>query len=163
MPTLSGTEVLQIVVPRSLRSKKISHDIPTAAHLGVAKTKKRLEQHFYWPKMSKDIKEYIRTCDICQRLGKSGKPSPAPLYNLPTIAEPFQRVAIDIVGALPACRESGNRFILTIIDHSSDFPDAVALVSHEASEVAKALVSVFSRFGFSREILSDCGRNSCQI
>ena len=31
------------------------------------------------------------------------------------------------------------------------------LVTHEAVDVAKALVSVFSHFGFAREILSDCG------
>jgi len=30
-------------------------------------------------------------------------------------------------------------------------------VTHEAADVAKALVSIFSCFGFSREILSDCG------
>jgi len=29
--------------------------------------------------------------------------------------------------------------------------------SHEAADVAKALVSVFIRFGFDSEILSDCG------
>ena len=64
----------------------------------MIKTKKRLEQHFYWPSMSEDIKLYIRTCDVCQRLGKGGKPAPAPLHNLPVIAEPFSRIAIDIVG-----------------------------------------------------------------
>ena len=47
--TLSGTEFSQIVVPKSLRAKilKLAHDIPTAAHLRMSKTKKRLKQHFY--------------------------------------------------------------------------------------------------------------------
>jgi len=31
------------------------------------------------------------------------------------------------------------------------------LVTHEAVDVAKALVSVFSHFGFARVILTDCG------
>ena len=73
----------------------MAHDIPAAAHLGMSKTKKRLE-HFYWPSMSEDIKLYVRTCDVCQRLGKGGKPPPAPLYNLAVIAEPFSRIAIDM-------------------------------------------------------------------
>jgi len=69
LPTLSGTEFSQIVVPKPLRAKilKLAHDIPAAAHLGMIKTKRHLEQHFYWPSISKDIQLYIRTCDVCQR------------------------------------------------------------------------------------------------
>ena len=158
-PMLAGTEYRQIVVPSALRTAilQVAHDIPAAAHLGMTKTKNRVEPHFYWPSMSQDIKNYIRTCDVCQRLGKGGKPSPASLHNLPTVAEPFQRIAIDIVGPLPTCSETGNRFILTIIDHGTHFPEAIPLVKHEAPDVARALISVFARFGFPREILSDCG------
>jgi len=58
LPTLSETEFSQIVVPKPLRAKilKMAHDIPTAAHLVMIKTKKRLEQHFYWLSISEDIK-----------------------------------------------------------------------------------------------------------
>ena len=79
------------------------------------------------------------------------------MYNLPVIAEPFSRIAIDIVGPLPVCRDTGSHFILTIVDHCTHFPGALPLVTHEAVDVAKTLVSVFSHFGFAREILSDCG------
>ena len=51
--------------------------------------------------MSEDVKLYVRTCDVCQRLRKGGKRGPAPWHNLPVIAEPFSRIAIDIVGPLP--------------------------------------------------------------
>ena len=106
--------------------------------------------------MLSDIKQYVQTCDVCERLGKSGKPAPAPLHNLPAVNEPFQRITINIVGPLSVCLDSGNRFILTVIDHCTHFPEAIPLVTHEAPDVAKALVSVFSRFAFPREILSDC-------
>jgi len=107
--------------------------------------------------MSDNIKLYIRTFDVYQRLGKGGKPAPAPLYHLPVIAEPFSRIAIDIVGPLPVCRDTGSRFILTIVEHCTHYPEAVPLVTYEAFDVAKANVSVFSHFGFARKILSDCG------
>ena len=148
-------------MPKPLRAKilKLAHDIPAAAHLGMIKTKKRLEQHFHWPSMSEYIKVYVRTCDVCQKLGKGGEPAPDPLYmyNLPVIAEQFSRIAIDIVGPLPVRRDTGSRFILTIVDHFTHFPEAVPSVTHETADVAKALVSVFSHFDFAREILSDCG------
>jgi len=159
MLNIPGTECTQIVLPYCLRAAmlRLAHDIPAAAHLGMAKTKQRLDRHFYWPSLSQDIKRYVRSCDVCQRLGKGGKPPPASLHNLPVMSEPFSRIAIDIVGPLPKCRDTGNRFILTIIDHCTHFPEAVPLVTHEAADVAKALITVFSRYGFVDEILSDCG------
>ena len=44
-----------------------------------------------------------------------------------------------------------------MIDHCTHYPEAIPLVTHEASEVAKAVMSIFSRFGFCGEILTDCG------
>jgi len=81
---------------------------------------------------------------------KGGKPKPAPLFPLPLISEPFEKVAIDIVGPLPTTA-AGNCFILTVIDLGS----FIALPSHTAADVATALCQVFSRFGFASVILSD--------
>ena len=146
----------QLVVPAALRNKLLwlAHDIPASGHLGVKKTKFRLTRHFWWPKCSKDIYQYVTSCDICQRVGKGSKPKPAPLIPLPIISEPFEKVAIDIVGPLPTTA-AGNRFILTIIDLGSLYPEAIPLPSHTAADVATALSQVFSRFGFPETILSD--------
>jgi hypothetical protein len=158
-PNIIGTECTQIVVPKVLRAELlyIAHDIPLSAHLGIAKTKARLEAHFYWPSLTQDVKLYVNTCDMCQRLGKGGKPQPALLHNLPVVTEPFKRIAIDIVGPLPVCVKTGNRFILTVIDFCTHYVEAIPLQSHEAPVVAKALMTVFSHFGFPDELLSDCG------
>jgi hypothetical protein len=149
----------RLVAPQSLRDKlmHLAHDIPASGHLGVAKTKARLSYHFYWPHMSKQVTQYVRSCDICQRLGKGQKPHPAPLIPLPLVTEPFSRIAIDIVGPLPVCPKSGNRFILTVLDLATHYPEAIPLPDHTAQRVATALASVFSRFGFPNECLSDQG------
>jgi len=149
----------RLVAPQSLREKllHLAHDIPASGHLGVAKTKARLSPHFYWPHMSKHVIQYVRSCDICQRLGKGQKPRPAPLIPLPLVTEPFSRIAIDIVGPLPVCPKSGNRFILTILDLATHYPEAIPLPDHTAQRVATALAGVFSRFGFPNECLSDQG------
>ena len=74
----------QIVVPVVLHPRllQIAHEIPAAAHLGVAKTTARLQRHFYWPGITSDVKQFCRTCDMCQRLGKGGSPAVAPLQSL---------------------------------------------------------------------------------
>ena len=100
--------------------------------------------------------EYCRTCDACQRLGKSNLQHRAPLINLPVIGTIFSKLAIDIVGPLRTC-QSGKRFILTVINFTSHYPLAFPLKSHTALDVVKCLVEVFSQYGFPDELLSDCG------
>jgi len=74
--------VHQIVAPAVLRPRllQIAHEIPAAAHLGVAKTTARLQRHFYWPGVTSNVKQFCRMCDVCQRLGKGVSPAVAPLH-----------------------------------------------------------------------------------
>ena len=44
-----------------------------AAHGGVGKITKLLKKYYYWPQMSKDIKEYIDSCPECQLYHKSNR------------------------------------------------------------------------------------------
>lgn len=154
-----GLGITQVVVPVQLRQKvlRVAHDIPAAGHLGTQKTLDRLRRHFWWPLVNSDVREYCRTCDICQRLGKGAVKGRAPLINLPVVTEVFARLAIDVVGPLSVCERTRNRFILTVIDMATHFPFAFPLRNHTAYDVAKCLISVFTMFGFPNEILSDCG------
>jgi len=155
---LLESNIHQVIAPTTLRPKllQIAHDIPAAGHLGTAKTRSRLLQHFFWPSISRDNKNFCRTCDVCQRLGKGKNPAPAPLQSLPLVNEPFAQVAIDIIGPLPVCKATGNRFVLTVLDLCTNYPEAIPLKQHTAAEVAQALGTVFSHFGLP-QILSDQG------
>ena len=64
------------------------------------------------------IRDYCRICDRRQRLRKGQNPLKAPLQNLPLVSEPFKRLIIDIVGPLPECTDTGNRFILTVLSYN---------------------------------------------
>ncbi|WAR10470.1 hypothetical protein MAR_035546 [Mya arenaria] len=55
-----------------------SHDIPSAAHLGVNKTLERLRQTFYWSGMKDDVQDYCNKCDLCSSR-KPSKPTKSPL------------------------------------------------------------------------------------
>jgi len=58
---------------------------------------------------------------------------------------------------LPVCQESGNRFILTVLDLCTHYPEAIPFKQHTAADVAQALGTFFSSFGFLQEILSHQG------
>ena len=92
----------------------------------------------YWPGIFKDIAKYCRTCEVCP----PRKPLRAEMIPLPLISQPFQRIAMDLlVGPLPKSRR-GNRFILTIVDYTTRYPEAIPLSNTEASRIAKELVTV---------------------
>ena len=76
---------------------------------------------------------------------------------MPLIKTWFDRVAVDLVGPIAPVTEKGNRYILTLLDYATRYPEAVPLKGIETERVAEALVSMFSRVGVPREILTDLG------
>ena len=80
------------------------------------------------------------------------------MVSMPLIEQPFQRIAMDVVGPLP-CTQRGNRFILSICDYTTSYPEAIALPSVDAPRVSKELVNLFSHMGVPDEILTDQGTN----
>jgi Integrase zinc binding domain len=50
-----------------------AHDSIVAGHLGIDQTIASIRNRFKWDGMSKDIAEYIISCDRCQR----NKPTPS--------------------------------------------------------------------------------------
>ncbi|XP_078246217.1 uncharacterized protein LOC144588073 [Pogona vitticeps] len=149
----------QLVVPEKYRPMILQrgHSDMFAAHLGVNKTQQRITQNFYWPDIGKQIREFCKKCDVCQRQGNSRDRTKAKLCPLPVIDTPFKCIGVDIVGPLPKATKRGNRFILTIVDHATRYPEAIPLTNIETNTVADALVGYMSRMGFASEIITDLG------
>ncbi|XP_033739239.1 uncharacterized protein LOC117326590 [Pecten maximus] len=157
--TQQGRIFKQLIVPVKYRGKvmELAHDSMMAGHLGAKRTSDRIIAEFYWPGMQSDVTRYCRSCDVCQRTFPKGRVTKVPLGMMPLIDAPFQRVAIDIVGPLQPATDRGNRFILTIVDYATRYPEAVALKGIETERVAEALVDVYSRVGVPKEVLTDQG------
>ena len=136
---------------------KVAHGSLFGGHLGSRKTLDRVYTNFYWPGIHSDIIRFCQSCDICQRTGSKGKVPKVPLQNMSVIDTPFKRIAIDLVGPIFPASKRGYRYILTIIDYATRYPEAIALRNIDAETVTEALLGVFSRVGFPKEVLSDCG------
>ena len=156
---LSGNMVRQLVVPRPYRQAvmKLAHEGIMGGHQGVRKVTEMVLANFYWPGVQADITRYCRSCDICQRTVCKGRIPKVPLGKMPVIDIPFLRVAVDLVGPIKPVTANKNRYILTIVDYATRYPEAVALPNIETSTVAEAMVEVFCRVGVPQEILSDRG------
>ena len=151
----------QIVLPESYRIGvlKLAHEGSMSGHLGVRKTKDRILQHFFFPRLGPCVSAFCRTCHTCQLVGKPNQTIPkAHLKPIPVLDEPFSRILIDIVGPLPRTKK-GNKYLLTIMDLTTRYPEAFPIADITAATVAENLIRFFSTFGFPKELQSDCGTN----
>ncbi len=146
----------RLVVPTSRRRfiLELAHD--RTGHLGTKKVRAVVGRKFTWPNVARDCEDYCCSCLRCGKANKASHPK-ATLVERPILSEPFESVALDIVGPLPKGK-GGARYILTMICLASKWPDAVALKSITAKSVAEGCVEMFSRTGLPLRILTDQGR-----
>ena len=91
----------------------------------------------------------LKSCHTCQMVGKSNQiPPVAPLHPIPAVDPLFTRVLIDMVGPLPTTK-TGHKYLLTIMDVITRYPEAIPLRSTHARVVVKALLNFFTHFGLS--------------
>ena len=93
----------------------VAHDKILSAHLGVESTQNRIKKSYYWPSWEKQVREYVLSCNICQRTKRSYQANGAQLKMIQSNF-PFQILTADIAGPLPTTPD-GNRYILIIVDH----------------------------------------------
>ena len=74
---------------------------------------------------------------------------------MPLIDTPFKRVAVDIVGPIAPPSEAGHRYILTLVDYATRYPEAVPLKKITTEAVAEAPLDIYSRVGIPEEVLTD--------
>ena len=158
--TTNGHQEDHLCIPTRLRRTVMymAHHNPLSGHRGPSKTIERIRRYFVWPGMTTEIQRYVSSCHECQLTSHAATPK-APMGITKLSAEPFARVAVDIVGPLEPASSSGKRFILTYVDMATRYPDAVALSSMESATVAQALFEICSRVGFPEALTSDNGTN----
>lgn len=75
------------------------------------------------------VQRFYLSFTTCQKLTRKGRLQKVPLVSKPVISEPSARVATDLVGPLTPS-ERDLRYILTLIDVATCFPDAAPLCSN---------------------------------
>ena len=147
------------MTPKSLRQRvmEVAHAGLLSGHLSYKKTLERVTSNFMWNGCYSDVKRYCWSCDLCQRNISKGYIKRVPLGKMPLISVPFDTVCVDLVGPIAPSTERGHRYILTLIDMASRYPDAVPLRDIHTETVADALLDMYSRIGIPRRIHSDRG------
>ena len=144
-----------IVLPMPFRKQVLFLAHERLGHLGACKVKQLVRQRFAWPGMGQDVLVHCRSCKICQKCSKSPARK-VPMVQREVLSEPFESLAMDIVGPLPKGK-GGCRYLLTAICMASKWPEAIPIRTVTAKVVAQGMIDIFSRTGIPLQILTDQG------
>ena len=147
--------VLRMYIPSHLREIVLEQYHDANGHMGVDKTYLTMGRKYFWPKMFQEAFSYVSACIPCQeRVLKAKK---APLQNPELPPYPFAKVCMDISGPYPRSL-SGNRYIVSLVDIYSGYPEAWPLPDKCADSIAHILIEeFFPRHSCPLQIVTDNG------
>ena len=148
----------QVLIPPRFRDDimRYFHQSYGGLHQAARRIYKTMSEYVSWFGMLADVKQFVSHCKTC-KLAKTNPVKHAGYLQTFTAKEPFDMVAIDLVGPLPTTRR-GNRYILTGIDRFSRFVRLIPLQTITGENVAVEFrANWILKHGVPRQILSDRG------
>jgi len=137
-----------------------THDQLAVGHPGVRNTLSVAGRAFFWPKMRKDVEQYITNCHTCRR-----SKAPRDKYNgllqpLPIPQAYWKDISMDFVVGLP--ESDGCNAILVVVDRLSKERHYIACTDKDngtsAENTARLLMEhVWKYHGLPTSIISDRG------
>ena len=146
-------------MPQQLRNEimQSTNNAPVGGNFGIQQSLEKVREHFHWPKMHADVKQWCQRCSDSY-MRKSTKKYRAPLHPIET-GFPFERIAMDIMSPLSKTGR-GNKYILVVSDYFTKWLEAFAIPDQSATTVARVLIKdIYSRYGMPYIIHSDQGAN----
>ncbi|UYV63574.1 K02A2.6-like [Cordylochernes scorpioides] len=116
-------------------------------HLGIVKCRERAKGSVWWPRITSEIEEMVRTCPMCfeERKNRHQPLLPSELPNCP-----WEKVGVDLFTL------KGQNYLL-IKDYYSRYPEIARLEDMTAASVIVHCKSIFARHGIPLEVRSDNG------
>ncbi len=145
----------QLVLPQKYHQTVYVELHEKMAHVGSEKVIELAQQRFYWPKMGKDIEDYVRKKCKCIVSKAPNVADRAPLVPIKA-TYPFQMVSMDYM-KLCMC-QGGFQYVLVIVDHFTRFCQMYATKKNDSKSAATKLWNEFiPQFGFPDKIHHDKG------
>lgn len=131
------------------------HESAIVGHFGQIGTYQRLKSLFYWEWLKREVKELVRSCDICQRCKNENVAYLGLLQPLNIPDEACQGISMDFIEGLSKSQHM--EIILVVVDWLTKYAHFLALTHpYNAETVAELFMeSIYKLHGLPRSIIFD--------
>jgi Integrase zinc binding domain len=146
---------IALCIPATSLRYLIIKEMHNQGHFGIEKTLHLVRERFFWPRMWRDVKHFVRACHVCQT--SKGTNTNQGLYNsLPIPFEIWHDISMDFVTGLPQTRKK-NDSIMVVVDRFSKMTIFIACkTTVDAPKVAELYFNeVVRHHGLPSTIVSD--------
>ena len=134
----AGKQFLTLVIPKSWKFTVLVEAHDKLGHQGNNHTYCLIKWQYYWKGMNKDIRKYIANCVLCRHDKAKVQQYPLQMTEIPDRL--FDKIAIDLVTDCETST-SGNKHILTIIDHLTGWLEAFPIPDKSADTIVATLIN----------------------
>lgn len=136
-----------------------NHKSLLGGHTGVDRMLNKIKRFYYWPSIKKDVYEYVKNCEICERT-KTHKHTKTPIQIAEVASKPFERVYIDLIGPITPATINGHKYIFTCECELTKFAIAVPITDATAISTAQAFLhEVLLKYLLPEYVIMDNGTN----
>ena len=136
---------------------QLHHDMPIAGHRGQWKTVELVTRNFWWPGVTKEVKQYMERCDQCQRMKNRAEMLAGKLRPNKVPERPWQHISVDFITKLPVSK--GHDSILVVCNRFLKMSHFVAMIEKTMAEGLVRLFrdNVWKLHGLPESVISDRG------
>ena len=149
-----STGTFRPLVPQPLRAL-LFHHLHDLAHPGTRAIRRLISARYVWPGLSRDIAAWCHQCIPCQTSKIHRHTTTTPIH-IPVPTTPFSHIHVDLVGPLPSSH--GFTYLLTIIDRTTRWPEAIPMTTTATQDCAAAIIHHWiARHGVPSQLTTDQG------
>jgi len=114
------------------------HDVKVAGHFGRDKTLDLMKRNYYWPNIEEWVRNYVRTCDACQRNKTARHKKYGKLVPHSSPSRPWEQMSMDFITDL--LNVKGYNQCWVIEDRFTKMAHFIPLKNRKAKELVMIFV-----------------------
>jgi hypothetical protein len=150
----------RIYVPNSHEFKNMifreMHNVPYARHPGYQKTIVAIKSQYYWPRMKKEVADFIEKCLECQKVKFEHRYPAGLLHPLPIPEWKWEVVTMDFITKLPRTNKQHDS-IMVMVDKLTESAHFILVnLTHKETNIPDVYMREIARLhGIPKKIVFD--------
>ena len=151
--------VFQFIVSQRHRSATLDGCHQEAAHQGQRRSIALMQERFWWPGMTHDLRNHIKKCSCCRKYEAAAPVAPMKLLTCSSLGELLHVDLTSIEETVPLREDPVIHNVLVLQDHFSKYVVVYVVKDQTARTTAETLrIGHFGLFGAPAYLISDQGK-----